>query len=64
MYEQDRLDKRSLVTQLHNYKIILEMNMELFGKDLLLKDHIRLKVDMLGSYVNELSSGEIRKDPK
>jgi hypothetical protein len=50
-----RLDKKSLLERLDNYKLIFQANSDLLEEDRLLGEQIRHKLGMIDSRVNELN---------
>ena len=62
MDTSNQLDKRSLLMQLENYKIILEANSHLFEEDRLLTEHIHHRMSMIESTISDLEMWERKKD--
>lgn len=53
MYRLNCVDWKSLQTQLENYKLIVEVNPELFDKNLFTKKELPRNLELAQSYINE-----------
>jgi hypothetical protein len=62
MARAKRLDKKSLLEQLDNYKLIFQVNSDLLEGDPLLREQIRRKLGMIDSQVNEMNASEQSND--
>lgn len=58
MYEHNSFDKKNLVVQLENCKLILEVNSELLENDTYLEEQISSSIGMLVSHLEQLDNGE------
>jgi hypothetical protein len=62
MERTERLDKKSLLERLDNYKLIFEVNSDLPEEDRLLREQINHKFWMIDSRLNELNILERAND--
>jgi hypothetical protein len=53
MHQPNYLDRKSLQTQLENYKLIVDVNTDLAGKSLFAEDELAKKIELAHSYLNE-----------
>jgi hypothetical protein len=53
MYKPNGLDRKSLQTQLENYKLIAEVNQELLDENLFTKGELPGKLELAQSYINQ-----------
>ena len=58
MNTANKLNKKSLVTQLENYKVVFHANQHLLEEDRLLKEHVSHRMVMLESTLVELEVWE------
>ena len=58
MYQYNSFDKKDLLVQLENCKLILEVNSDLLENNQPLRAQIRHCMRMLDSYLEELDKGE------
>src|SRR6266498_1560544 len=64
MYDEpNRLDKKSLQTQLENYKLIAEVNADLIDESLFAKEELAKNLELAQSYINESCQWEKIGDP-
>ena len=62
MPKLEDLDKRSVLSQLKNYKLIVDINSDLLDDDRLLRQQIIHRIGMLESCLNEMEMWERTKD--
>ncbi len=62
MPEQTTLDRRSLLIQLENYRLVFDVNSHLFEHDRLLREQICHRFGMLEIQVSEMELGERTTD--
>jgi hypothetical protein len=53
-----RFDKRGLLEQLDNYKLIIQVNSELLEEDQLLKEQVRYEMGRIESQLDEMNTWE------
>jgi len=63
MYKPKGLDRKSLQTRLETYKLIAEVNTELFVENLFTKAELPRKLELAQSYISESYQWEELGDP-
>jgi hypothetical protein len=53
MHQQNGLDRKSLQTQLENYKLIVEVNTDLDKESLFTEEELLKKLELVQSYLND-----------
>ena len=53
MQQRNGLDRKSLQTQLENYKLIIEVNTDLADESLFAKEELPKKLELAQSYLND-----------
>jgi hypothetical protein len=62
MDTSNQLDKRDLLLNMENYKIILQVNSHLLEEDRLLNEHIHHRMSMMESTVSDLEMWERKRN--